>query len=176
MRVIQTTVYTYGELSEKAQERARDAARERFGYGEHVYGEHVGYEWRESLERACHELGWEVRERFGDVTVRCGDEYGELEGVRAWKWLVNNDVPGIIGESGSCPFTGFCGDEAFLQPLREFLARPDQRTSIDQLARECGQALEYGYHQDIEFLRSDEMVAEDLEANEVEFTEDGEIA
>jgi hypothetical protein len=189
------TVYKYTELSPESQERARDAARARDWYGD-PWAE----EWRDTLKRAADafsvEAGdWSVdvygrRGTYANLRVRDDDVYGrrgttyanlrvrdddvaELAGVRAWKYLRAHYADAIAED---CPFTGYCGDESLLAPLRAFLARPNTTSTVQDIMDECASAWAYGWRDDIEHQFSDEYVVDDLEVNEREFYEDGSFA
>ena len=75
----------------------------------------------------------------------------------------------------SCPFTGVCYDEDLLQPLKEFIKQPDGRT-FEDLMNEAGESLRISLENEDEYRNSDEAIREDIEANEIEFTADGERA
>jgi hypothetical protein len=171
------TVYKYTELSPESQERARDAARARDWYGD-AWAE----EWRDTLKRAADAFSVEAGDWSVDVYGRRGtyanlrvrdDDVAELAGVRAWKYLRAHYADAIAED---CPFTGYCGDESLLAPLRAFLARPNTTSTVQDIMDECASAWAYGWRDDIEHQFSDEYVADDLEVNEREFYEDGSFA
>jgi len=171
-RTITTTVYEFEELDDDAKQNAIEShnlARA----GEGSPWEH---EWRDTLNTAIQALDLEHRNWYLETESLTPRDraVGELEGVRAWKWLHNNDVPEVIGEIGSCPFTGYCGDESFLEPLRTFLRRPEAGTDLDQLFRECLQSWARDWEADDEYQRSEEVVSGLLVDECVEFTKDGE--
>lgn len=175
MRTCNVTLYKYNELDERAQERARDAARNAGWFGDAWEGE-----WRDSLDKAQHALPFRVVDwsvglgshSFARVSVE--DDVAELAGARAWKYLQNNGIAEAIGEDGACPFTGYCGDESLLDPLRAFLLRPHPRTTLGELFQDCADSWVRAWLADMEYQLSDEYVAEHLEVNEYEYTEDGE--
>lgn len=176
-KTIQTEVFTYDELSPEAQETARDAARAR-GW----YGDAWSNEWRASLDKASDAIGLRVRDwsvdPFGGRSyvsgVGTGYDYkvDELQGVRAWKWLARNVAP-AIGAEGDCPFTGYASDESLLAPLRAFLARPNLTDTVRDVLAACATAWAKAWAEDMVDQHSDEYVADDLTANEYEFTADG---
>lgn len=176
MRTIETKLYKYTELSEEAQERARNDRRSASWYGDAWEGE-----WRDTLKHAADafsvEAGdWSVglyQPSYASLRVR-DEAVAELEGVRAWKYLRANYAD-AIGERGSCPFTGYCGDEDLLDPLRNFLERPNTTNTVQDILDECAHAWATAWRADMEYQHSDEYVAEDLTDNDYEFTEDGEL-
>lgn len=79
-------------------------------------------------------------------------------------------------KENSCPFTGYCGDESFLDPIREFLRRPDNETTLYELAKKATESWAEGWRMDMASQRSDEYLYEHFLVNGYEFTEDGELA
>jgi len=171
MKTCTVTLYTYSELDEQAQKRARDAARARGWYGD-AWSE----EWRDSLTKAADALdfrvkGWSIdpcgrRGTYCDVEVT-DDDVAELQGARAWKYLRANYADAIATD---CPFTGVMSDETLLGPLRAFLKRPNTHDTVQDIMDACADAWATGWAEDIEFQTLDEYVAEDLEANGYDFT------
>lgn len=173
-RTFETTVYTFGELTDKAKERAIDSARSR-GWGD---GDAWDSEWRGALSGAADALGFTVKDwsvgtcSHSYCTIDFDTEAADLSGVRAWKYLQNNGVG--IAIMDPCPFTGFCGDEALLDPLRAFLLKPDD-TNLLGLFQKCVDSWVSAWVSDMEYESSDEAITESIEANEVEFHENGRI-
>jgi hypothetical protein len=175
------TTYTFAELSAEAQERAIENARDDQGFRGEAWSE----EWRDTIQEAERVLpfgfdGWEV-ESSGSGLVRGyalldDADAATLSGVRAWKWLQNNGVAAAIGEPGSMPFTGYCGDEALLDPLRAFLARPDESVAIENLAQDCLESWALAWSRDMEYQYSDEAVREELSnRDDIEYLETGAV-
>jgi len=73
-----------------------------------------------------------------------------------------------------CPFTGVCWDEEILFPLIEFMKKPDTR-NLRELLSDCISSLIKSVNNEIEARGEDDAVIETIEANEYEFTQDGEI-
>jgi len=174
MRTEAVSIFQFEDLEPIAQERAIERARAAGWYG-NAWAD----EWRESLKCAERALPIRVKDwtvdPWGptDATVETMDEEIEhLSDVRAWKWIHNSGLADAIAKE--CPFTGYCGDEAFLAPLRAFIRRPDSR-ALGDIFQECGDSWACGWRDDIEHQMSDEAIREDLICNEVEFTEDGEL-
>jgi hypothetical protein len=71
-----------------------------------------------------------------------------------------------------CPLTGVCYDNDILQPVYNFLKKPDNRT-FEELIREIESAISKAYDNAEEWVNSDEFIKEEIEANEYEFTKDG---
>jgi len=174
MRTETVDIYRFEELEPHAQERAIERASSS-GW----YGDAWADEWRDTLKAAERALPIRVKDwtvdpwGLTDATIETTDEQLEdLSGVRAWKWIHNSGLADAIAKP--CPWTGYCGDEAFLAPLRAFILRPDARF-LGDLFQECGDAWARGWRDDIEYQMSDEAIGEDLTINEVEFTEDGDL-
>lgn len=71
-----------------------------------------------------------------------------------------------------CPFTGVCYDESLLDPFKAFITLPDART-FEDLLQEAMESLRIDLESEDEYRNSDEAIEEDIEANDYEFTEDG---
>lgn len=68
--------------------------------------------------------------------------------------------------------TGYCMDEAVLQPIYEFLEKPDNR-DFEDLLTDCVHSWKKAFKEDEESYYSIENFAELCEANEWQFTENG---
>lgn len=99
----------------------------------------------------------------------------EPTGVRLWKWIVNQSGWTAYC-NGDCPFTGYCGDEPLMDPIREFIARPTQGTTLADLLGECVHRWAIEWRNDMECQCEDESLIDAIEANEYEFTADGRLA
>jgi len=106
---------------------------------------------------------------------------GQMSGVRLWKYLNNSGLltyrhDGKLRDllDGQCPFTGYCFDEWLLDPIREFITRPDGRTFQD-IVNDCLSAWVTAYVSDWEYAYTDEALRDLCEYNAYEFTEDGEF-
>lgn len=71
-----------------------------------------------------------------------------------------------------CPFTGFCGDEDLLDPIKDFIDHPKDITLIE-LLEECLNFWMKTVISDMEQQDSEEFISEHFDANEYEFDEDG---
>jgi len=175
MRTITTTVYNFDELSDKAKEYACDYVREMW---------HDFYAWHnenaESLKGFAKFLGgkcdWSVslyRPSSAQVTdLPWYFTYTEDdEGYDVLTWMQDNKETILK----CCPFTGFHMDEYLLDPMREYLDTPDDRT-MEQLIQEGCDNWVNQYVLDWENCYTDEYITDFLQANEYEFTEGGAIA
>lgn len=77
-------------------------------------------------------------------------------------------------ESSQCPFTGVVYDAVLLDPIHKFLKSPDG-TTFEDLLESCLSGLASSVQSEIEYRYSSEAITEDIEANEYEFTETGEM-
>ena len=123
------------------------------------------------------------------------DEVWEFTGIRLLKWLVNNywnDLfkPKYIGNleskkgfhpvyskctfDNSCVLTGYCLDNDILDPIYNFIKKPDEST-LEDLLYDCLQSWVFACRNDYEYQQSDEYITEEILANEYEFTADGEM-
>lgn len=73
-----------------------------------------------------------------------------------------------------CVLTGVCYDDDILEPIYNFLKRPDSKTTFEDLIQDIEAAIQKTFNNTEEWLNSDEFITETIEANEYEFTEDGE--
>ena len=105
-------------------------------------------------------------------------DIAELSGIRLFKYLVNNYSHlvslSLTFECGSCPFTGMVYDEVLLDEIRAFLKKPDSR-SFQELIDDCTGKLMTTLNNEGEYIYSDEGLKDLCQANEYEFTIDGQI-
>lgn len=178
MRTIETTVYQFHELSEDAQERAIRCIRDKYDQRDHF--DYLRYEAGQSRSEFLAHFGF--KETHGSLGTsgahykgRYSEETDQLFHVRAWKWITNNilaDSPDLL--SGNCPFTGVCYDEILLDPMREFMKRP-YKIELSELISDCLANLDRAIESEIDYRYSDEAIIEDIECNDFEFTEEGEL-
>jgi hypothetical protein len=205
MRTIETTVFKFNELSDTAKQKAIDRMRETDFYQSSEYFSTVKKALDEmfGLELTSWDIDWDNINR-SDWKInfdRMEDYRLELTGQRLRTYLVNNlwcifferkhwgkyaknESTGkwrypyyskIQRVKSCCPFTGFMGDECFLDVFRDFLDKPNEDYTLQEL-------IETGVHNvfraacdEWEAIQSDDYTIESIEANEYEFTEDGEM-
>jgi hypothetical protein len=80
-----------------------------------------------------------------------------------------------IQKENSCVLTGFCGDDDILSPIYEFLKNPKESVTFADLLSDCLNSWLKGVRDDYEGQQTDEYISEHLDANDYDFTEDGEI-
>jgi hypothetical protein len=168
------TTYLFDELSDQAKESAIEYVRANF---------HDLYSWHDDNVNSLKAFGnhfslsdpdWEVSTcSYSHASASVSDDLEELKGVRLWKYLNNSGLLSDDLLSGNCPFTGFCMDESLLDPIRAFMEKPDQSLNYQELIDTCLAAWVSAYVADWEYTYTDEAIKETIEANEYEFTENG---
>ena len=81
-----------------------------------------------------------------------------------------------IQKTNSCVLTGVCYDDDLLQPIYDFLLKRDfSNCSITfyHLLNDCFESLKNSIENEVDYRNSDEAIIEDIEANDYEFTKDG---
>lgn len=78
-----------------------------------------------------------------------------------------------LKRDNSCVLTGVCYDMDILQPVYDFLKRPDKSTTFEDLMNEIEGAISKTFSSNEELVNSDEYITDTIEANEYEFTKDG---
>lgn len=180
-------VYQYSELSEKAKQ----VAIENYLDSEREF--HWGNEWVETIKNGLKHFGFGLGNRYiihydsatqSHAPIEWQDDVfkiAELAGVRLWKYLHNNDLLTYFCKywkkkrdllDGDCPFTGYCGDEVFLDPVREFVKQPTNITFLE-LMKDCVWKTLLALQDDYEHQNSEEFANEELEIMDWEYFEDG---
>ena len=172
-RTVEVTVYRFEELDGHTQQRILDNFREGrdFPWSD---------EWRESLDEFAKLApitvrDWSVGYRDTGVSFSIDEDIGNLSGIRAWKWLVNNGWQ-KLALNQDCPFTGFCGDETLLDAIRQALRKPQSILSLEDVFGEALHDWAKGFEADMEYHYSDEAIRESIIINEYEFYENGTLA
>lgn len=165
-----TEVFKYDELDDRAKEKAREWFCRDLEYPwaqENVDSLQKFAKWFQ-LRIMDYSLGGSDNRGQGvKYDIRCDDNIRFMSGVRLWKYFQNN--PHMLPDlNGSCPFTGYCMDETLLDPFRKFMQRPDQSTYED-LVQESIHAFCKAYADDVDYQYEDEVVEENIIANEYEF-------
>ena len=78
-------------------------------------------------------------------------------------------------KDNSCVLTGVCYDNDILQPVYDFLARPDKTETFESLINSIESAIQKCFDNTETWLNSDEFTIDEIEANDYEFTIDGNI-
>jgi len=185
MRTIRTKVYQFSELK---SQQAKDAAIEWFrSDNEYHHSDEVIKTIKEGLlhfgaELKNYSIDWDnINGCDFSIDLGVSEEVEELTSVRLWKYLHNNNLFTYYNKynkktenllEGSCPFTGVCFDEDFLDNIRQFVKKPDTTTFKELLTDAVYNAINAGC-KDWEYQQSDEAIIETIEANEYEFKADG---
>lgn len=188
MRKIETTIYSFSELSDSAKQRAMD---EFYSAG---WEPAWSYENLSSLKEFYKLFGNLISpglRNWSDTRFDGNSDVLELSGIRAMKYLWNNYHDDLFKgkfyyrngksryskvqrDNTSCVLTGFCMDDDILQPIYDFLKKPDRRT-IEDLLQECVESWRIASERDEEYQQSEEYFTEEADANGWEFTEGGEM-
>lgn len=191
MRTIEVKILTFNELSEQAKENAfenwRNEERDFFWMEENL----------ESLKQGLLHFGFELKDwsidyynaknaylRIEYQNSNGYDEENALQGVRLWKFINNNMLDywckykkkyeyGKLLD-GNCPFTGYCVDEDFLEPVRQFMKKPIGIT-FQELMEDCAHNVMKCIELDYEYQTSKDYFIEMCIENIYEFYEDGSI-
>lgn len=192
-RTIETKVYHFDQLSDEAKEKARDWWRQ-------AEAEDPAWanERRQSLEAFCKEFPVELRSWEYDAhsyridrAWTAGPESQELKGSRLIGFLLNEYGPRVLWEpkvyekdgkkrsskitvvETSCPFTGYCMDDDLLEPIRQYLKKPDLELCYRDLMGQCLNAWGKSCVEDVAWMNSDAQVDDAIISNEYEFDEEG---
>ena len=194
MKTVRIKIYSIGELSREAQEKAwQDWIAE------------ADYPWatdnRASLNEFCERfcIGSPSFSYGGEnshiATARLSsnqysDDVQNLRGLRLRVWIINNfwhyiekpkyirHVKGKaryskIQKEICCPFTGYCRDDDLLDPLIEFVNKPNNNDSIQDILSACLTSWLTSCQKDSESYFSFENFKDFADSNEYEFKNDG---
>ena len=168
METITLNLYSIDELSDDARKRAIEDQRNRMYDWETPWL----HEYHDSSNAFCSVFSVEL-DRVGDYRRSTMDENVlNLSGNRLRTYIVNN-YSAILDKD--CPFTGFCGDEDLLLPIRQFIARPDPGTDFDDLLRACCYSLQRAWEREHDYFLSDENILDTFRINDYQFTENGKL-
>lgn len=173
MRTIQTTVYTFAELSEQGKDNAV----------QNLWDINLRHDWWDSMYEDAKNIGVEIGSFDLERGAKCKVEvYDYLETANK-----------ILKEHGDTCDTHKNAVE-FIKERTELVSRYsdgvnkeivteeneyDFDTELDELETEYKKSLEEDYlimlRNEYEYLSSREAIIETIEANEYEFTEDGKL-
>ena len=85
----------------------------------------------------------------------------------------SNFIYSNIQFDNCCTLTGVCYDNDILQPIYDFLKRPNLSTTFEDLIQEIESAISRTFDNTETWLNSDEFIRDEIEANEYEFKADG---
>lgn len=167
-------VFTYPELDEKAQERVREWWN-RVSWEDGSAVESMDAIWRDSLEAD----GWADLENLTYSDLYSQGGYPVWNGTReafeaeGYRWTVTVRAFHRGGYFDTVDVEPECIGDDDPDPTDEDyrLAREAAREYADKLSHD----LMWKFRAEDEYIGSDEQVAEACEANEYEFTEDGDL-
>lgn len=173
MKTIQIKLYSFNELSKDAQETAIENVRENIT--DYYHDRDALNSLKEFAKHFNSELkGWEIdffNTSFSSVKFAEVEEMEESE-LKELIMQMGEFNPETLKGLGDCKFTGVCFDED---------AADGARKAFFAGERDVNEILQAGFntwlksvHADTDFLTSDEGIKEEIEANEYDFTEDGE--
>lgn len=204
MRTVTQTLYTFSELSEQAQQRAIEQHRNKgYDYSHYfdeitnsvkaaadVFGLKFGGEYTDlrfsHIDDNLLELSgvrlykWLINNHYSDlfkpiyIKTVSGKYKNKLFYCKTSKNQEYTTIYSRWKRSADCVLTGVCYDNDILQPFYDFLKKPSSHTTLEDLFKEMEGAIEQTYKDCEEWINSYEFIADELEANGYEFTEEGE--
>lgn len=186
IETVTRALYQFDELSDDAKERARDWYR---GCGDTWVWASDWIASIQAFERIApvRVRGWDIDRALvyvewsgPDYASRYdhSDAIAELSGLRAWKWLQNNNwfKWAADNKQGACNMTGYCADCPFGDAIAAYADKPLNLPDLEQVFYEACQAWVYAARDDMEYSYSDESVDVHIRINEYEFTAEGDVA
>ena len=149
MRIIETEIYEFHELSEQAKENAKYELMSRNTI--------IEYFWHEEAIKSLYAFAEEIGINIIDYSI-CwlNKDNNSVD----WDWVFVEHKDTIDKDY----LTGYCMDFPLIETWNE---TKDVDDCINEWLRECNEDYEYQF--------SDENVSEYCEANECEFTKDGKL-
>ena len=195
MKIKQIKIYTIDELSDEAKEKAH------FDYLSSDIHYCWSENNKATLDAFCNIFpikvtNWSYGDRnYINSTMETADSdtekiYYDITGIRLLKYIVNNywhDLfkPKYLGRikgklkysrcqfSRCCVLTGYCIDDDILQPIHDFLKRPDENMTFEDLLKECLECWVAACNDDYESCCSLDYFIDAAQANECEYDEYG---
>lgn len=201
MKTITETIYTFDELTEKAQEAAwmnsemdfsgdysgeyratldafetlLDIRVYDYSVGNGVYYPHFRYvkagRANEAPEGGALRLARYVWNNFAADIMR-GKYYSKVK-FENGRYISKHRYSRILREMDNCPLTGVCTDCDILQPMIDCLHYRRTFETIDELIDACLQAFFRAWNAEIEHCNSLEYFADAAAANDWHFYENG---
>lgn len=169
-------VFTFDELGDTAKDNALTEWLYRGNYW-HWQDEWIASATAFSKIAPVDYTGADFDHAIVDCQWTSDDDVSELSGLRAWKWLKNNGWFELAEKnaSGDCTLTGYCGDCPLFDPIHTLRNGPANVPELGQLFYECLQSWVQDARRDLEYAQSEESFAETSEANQWEFTANGDM-
>lgn len=187
MRTIEISIYKFSELSDESKRKALDKFEPSVDF---IYDDA-----HETVKAFCEIFGVkEGRQSWLDFnTDYIDDNILELTGQRLRTYLINNFYSEIykpktyykrvnkkrkskIFVNNDCVLTGVCYDHDMLEPIYNFIQKPCNHTNFQDLIDNAFNNLRKSVEDEASYRYSDEAKIEDIDANDYEFYEDGNIA
>ena len=139
-------------------------------------------EWEETLKAFfqyfsgvfnSHDWSW-CSYRGGNISFEVCENLQGMKGARLFRYLGNN-YSEILEKWDYCPLTGYGGDCDIMQPIADFMKRPSENIDLRDLVQDCFRSWCNGLEADYDHWQSEESILEDIRANEITFTEQGEV-
>ena len=189
MRTIEINIYKMNELSEDIQDKIVNDFRcdDSLPYGDEILASMKAIAKHLDVKITDYQLS-DTQDSYVKHTV---SGVGAHPIHRTYRYIVNNfsgilkrnkvyekngkkRVSKIIKEDSCCPLTGVYYDEIFLDVIREYLKKPDHRIVEDIIHTTLNCATKI-YYDECKNYFSKENVLAMSEANNWEYTEDGEF-
>lgn len=184
-------VYSITELSQDARDYAIEKYKEK---NTEIFWQDETIESLKGLFENCNGIklkDYSLGEYNSNIDVEFSqDEVENISGKRAFAWIENNLLSNIripykhdkrkeylkygegykSGQIKSCPFTGYCADENFLDCLMESIkSGMNLKKSFESLASEYQKII----NNEIEYQNSDDYIIEHMLANDYQFLNNG---
>ncbi len=173
MKTIQIKLYSFNELSKDAQKKAIENIRE------DITEYHHDREALNSLEKFASHFNSQLKNWGIDFfnynpSFATFSEVEEIEENELKELIMQMGEfnPDTLKGLGDCKFTGVCFDEDAADGARKAFFNGER--DINEILQAGFDSWLKSVHADTDFLTSDEGIKEEIEANEYDFTEDGE--
>lgn len=193
MRTKRLKIYKFEELNKDAKQKAIEAWRQK----NYQYGD---YAWRNQINDSYKDAKKLVYDRLNNIEseIKGMRLYKWIQNNLSSLWIkpnfISNHIDGTFNNSDwkykydcvafrkskisftnnieNCCFTGFCSDIDFLQPVIDFLNKPDFTTSNIDLYNSMP-SLEKMHNENADEQNTDEYIIDMIISNEYEFLNDG---
>ena len=186
-------VYEFNELNDDAKKKAIEFYRDNNYDREIPWMEETIDSLRAIIDNSGLSLDdWSLGTCNSWIRVGFTEDIEDISGKRAISWLENNLLNDLRvpyygkkrkdlaqygkyyrpGKIPPCPFTGYCGDDDFLYSLIEDInSGMTIKDSFENLACKCQEIISG----EEDYQNSDEYIAEFLENNSCEYTQEGRV-
>lgn len=198
---IEITLYKFNELSDTAKQFAIDRWRDTMDFSfslDEIFQSLTEFASEFNVNIRNYELGYNsnIDARLSHID----DGILEVKGARLLAYLHNNYSDILFERKGygeyekkqngnydykrrsrinivetTCPLTGVCFDEDILQPIRDFIRKPNKHTTLETLLKDCISSCEESADSAYEYENSDANITETILSNDYDFTVNGEM-